>query len=82
MSKAGERMIRSARQALAFAQGEKEHNCTVHIPKEINVRHIRRKAEMSQTEFASHFGVSVRTVQDWEQGRRVPSGVPRGRFCS
>ena len=56
MSKAGERMIRSARQALAFAQGEKEHDCTVHIPKEINVRRIRRKADMSQSEFASYFG--------------------------
>ena len=77
MSKAGERMIRSARQALAFARGEKEHGCIVHIPKEINVRRIRRKAEMSQAEFASYFGVSVRTVQDWEQGRRVPSGASR-----
>ena len=77
MSKAGKRTIRSARQALAFARGEKEHSCIVHIPKEINVRRIRRKAAMSQTEFASHFGVSVRTVQDWEQGRRVPSGVSR-----
>lgn len=70
-------MIRSARQALAFAQGGKEHHCTVHIPKAINVRRIRRKAAMSQTEFASHFGVSVRTVQDWEQGRRVPSRASR-----
>ena len=32
---------------------------------------------MSQMEFAEHFGVSVRTVQDWEQGRRVPSGASR-----
>ncbi len=70
-------MIRSARQAVAFARGEKEHGCIVHIPKEINVRRIRRKAAMSQSEFASYFGVSVRTVQDWEQGRRVPSGASR-----
>ena len=70
-------MIRSARQAVAFARGDKEHSCIVHIPKEINVRRIRRKAGMSQSEFASYFGVSVRTVQDWEQGRRVPSGASR-----
>ena len=43
----------------------------------VNVRRLRRKAEMSQSEFASYFGVSVRTVQDWEQGRRVPSGASR-----
>ena len=77
MSQAGERMIRSARQALAFAKGDKEHRCVVPIPKEINVRRIRWKVDMSQSEFAAHFGVSVRTVQDWEQGRRVPSGASR-----
>ena len=32
---------------------------------------------MSQEEFARHFGVSKRTVQDWEQHRRIPSGPSR-----
>jgi putative transcriptional regulator len=32
---------------------------------------------MSQEEFAQHFGVNKRTVQDWEQGRRRPSGPAR-----
>ena len=36
---------------------------------------IREKAGLSQTEFASLLGVSVRTLQDWEQGRRKPSGA-------
>ncbi len=35
---------------------------------------IRRKLNLSQAAFASLMGVSVRTVQDWEQGRRKPSG--------
>jgi putative transcriptional regulator len=77
MSTAGKRMIRSVRQALAFAEGKASHGCKPHVPEEINVRGIRRKVGMSQTEFAEHFGVSVRTVQDWEQGRRVPSGASR-----
>lgn len=35
----------------------------------------RRKAlGLTQTEFARRLGVSVRTYQDWEQGRRQPSG--------
>ncbi len=77
MTTAGERMIRSAKQALAFAEGKKDHGCVVHIPEEINVRSIRKKLHMSQRAFADYFGVNVRTVQDWEQGRRVPSGVSK-----
>ncbi|MBI4671025.1 MAG: helix-turn-helix domain-containing protein [Chloroflexi bacterium] len=37
-------------------------------------RKIRAKLHLSQAEFAGLMGVSVRTVQDWEQGRRTPSG--------
>lgn len=77
MSELGKSMIRGAREALAFAEGEEDHGCTVHIPDEINVRRIRKKLNMNQKEFASHFGVKLRTVQDWEQGRRVPSGASR-----
>jgi len=32
---------------------------------------------MSQSEFARLLGVSIRTLQDWEQGRREPSGAAR-----
>ena len=35
---------------------------------------IRGKLRLSQSAFASLMGVSVRTVQDWEQGRRLPKG--------
>jgi putative transcriptional regulator len=70
-------MIQSAREALAFAKGKKVADAKVRIPEEIDVRRIRKKADMSQSEFAEHFGVSVRTVQDWEQGRRVPAGAAR-----
>lgn len=47
---AGERMIASAKQALAFAKGEKNHGCVVHIPEDIDVRAIRKKMAMSQSE--------------------------------
>ena len=42
-----------------------------------DVGEIRAKAGLSQTEFSHLLGVSVRTLQDWEQGRRNPSGAAR-----
>jgi putative transcriptional regulator len=35
---------------------------------------IRQRLKLSQAAFAGLMGVSLRTVQDWEQGRRKPSG--------
>jgi putative transcriptional regulator len=35
---------------------------------------IRAQLELSQAAFAGMMGVSLRTIQDWEQGRRKPSG--------
>ena len=74
---AGERMIASAKQALAFARGGKDHGCLVHIPEEIDVKAIREKVDLSQEEFAQRFGFSKRTLQHWEQGLRVPTGPAR-----
>lgn len=37
----------------------------------------REKSGLTQSEFAQLLGVSVRTLQDWEQGRRAPTGAAR-----
>ncbi len=37
----------------------------------------RRKTGLSQAQFAALIGVSVRTLQGWEQGRKQPSGAAR-----
>lgn len=37
----------------------------------------RRKTGLSQSQFAALMGVSVRTLQGWEQGRKQPSGAAR-----
>ncbi|MFZ5834236.1 MAG: helix-turn-helix domain-containing protein [Pseudomonadota bacterium] len=73
----GQRILASARQALAFTEGEENHGCVTHIPDDIDVQNIRKKVQMSQSQFAKYFGVSVRTIQEWEQGRCVPSGASR-----
>jgi putative transcriptional regulator len=41
------------------------------------ISEIRAKTGLSQGEFARLLGVSVRTLQEWEQGRRMPSGPAR-----
>lgn len=46
----------------------------VNVP---DVASIREKTGLSQSRFAALLGVSVRTLQDWEQGRRAPSGAAR-----
>jgi len=70
-------MIESARQALAFAKGDADHGCAVHVPAAIDVKAIREKIALSQAEFANLFGLSKRTLEHWEHGRRVPSGPAR-----
>lgn len=42
-----------------------------------DVRAIRNRLDVTQTEFALMIGVSVATLRNWEQGRRVPDGPAR-----
>ena len=41
------------------------------------VRDLRRRARLTQTEFASRLGVPVETIRNWEQGKRAPRGPVR-----
>jgi putative transcriptional regulator len=40
-------------------------------------RDLRRRAHLTQTEFAARLGVPVETIRNWEQGKRVPRGPAR-----
>jgi putative transcriptional regulator len=68
MTKAFEQIMAGARDALAFANGERD-GFVVHIPPEIDVKAIRQRLKLSQPKFAEAFGFSVGRVRDWEQGR-------------
>jgi putative transcriptional regulator len=41
------------------------------------VRDLRRRARLTQTEFAAKLGVPVETIRNWEQGKRMPRGPAR-----
>jgi putative transcriptional regulator len=51
-----------------------EHSRVINVP---DVASVRKGTGLSQARFAGLLGVSVRTLQDWEQGRRAPSGAAR-----
>jgi len=51
-----------------------EHGRVLTVPP---VASVRQKTGLSQSQFAELLGVSVRTLQEWEQGRRAPSGAAR-----
>jgi putative transcriptional regulator len=51
-----------------------DHGRVLNVP---SVAGIREKTGLSQPKFAELLGVSVRTLQEWEQGRRAPSGAAR-----
>ena len=51
-----------------------EHGRITSVPA---VANVRERTGLSQSRFAELLGVSVRTLQEWEQGRRAPSGAAR-----
>ena len=38
----------------------------------MNVKDLRNQTGLSQSKFAAFFGIPVRTLQDWEQQKRIP----------
>lgn len=54
--------------------GTSARKTEVHLPE---AAEARTKTGLSQQAFAALMGVSARTVQDWEQGRRNPTGAAR-----
>jgi putative transcriptional regulator len=43
----------------------------------VEVRDLRRRARLTQQEFAARLGVPVETIRNWEQGKRAPRGPAR-----
>jgi putative transcriptional regulator len=69
-------LIESVREGGAILRGEKEPSRTFVIEGP-DVKSIREQYQLSQSQFASLLGISVKTLQNWEQGRRSPQGPAR-----
>jgi putative transcriptional regulator len=69
-------LVDSIRQAGRIRRGEaKPSRVSEFAP--VDVKAIRQRLGKSQAEFARMIGVSVATLQNWEQGRRRPEGPAR-----
>jgi putative transcriptional regulator len=69
-------LIQSVKQAGKIRRGEIKARRTFEF-KPADIKSIRDKLGMSQSEFAMMIGVSISTLQNWEQGRRKPEGPAR-----
>jgi putative transcriptional regulator len=67
------KLTESVRQAGRIKRGTTKASRTTIIEPQ-DVRSIRARLGKSQSEFAMMIGVSVATLQNWEQGRRKPEG--------
>jgi len=67
----GEQLLQAVREMKAGLRGR------VQTPAASNILEARLASGLSQASFAALMGVSRRTLQDWEQGRREPSGAAR-----
>ena len=69
-------LVASIKHAGQIHRGEAKASRTFVFQPE-DVRKIREKLHKSQSEFAHMIGVSLSTLQNWEQGRRQPEGPAR-----
>jgi putative transcriptional regulator len=69
-------LLESVQEMDRIAKGEKKPSRSFRYP-EPQVKVIREHTGLSQTHFAQLIGVSKRTLENWEQGRRTPTGPAR-----
>jgi putative transcriptional regulator len=74
----GNKLLRSAQQARDWVQGKPVRVRVTYVPvPQVDVRELRARMGLSQTQFAARFGFSLDSIQNWEQGHRQPEGPAR-----
>jgi putative transcriptional regulator len=67
-------LVASVKEGGAILRGEREPSRSFHLDP-VDIKRIREEFDLTQVEFAALLGISVRTLRNWEQGRRVPDGA-------
>ena len=74
MSGAFDSIRRGLRQAVAH-QGGKGRGVKVYRPQSVDVKRVRGRTGLTQSDFAATFGIGLGTLRHWEQGDRTPRGA-------
>ena len=73
-----EKIMSGLEDALAYAAGNTSRGRAEEVKiEDVDITHLREKLGLSQDRFAALFGLSPRTVRNWEQGARHPEGPAR-----
>jgi len=77
-STVGSRIIEGLEQAVAWTRGnnKKVQVTLIEVP-EVDVRAVRTRMGLSQSQFATKFGLPPATLRNWEQGRARPDAPTR-----
>ncbi len=77
-STVGARIIEGLEQAIAWTRGtnDRARVTLVHVP-HVDVREVRQSMGLSQSQFATKFGLPPATLRNWEQGRAHPDAPTR-----
>ncbi len=78
MSNLADDIAQGLESAIAYVRGDREgvREHLIKVPL-VDVKALRQRLGLTQQEFAQRFSFSVRSVQNWEQGRRSPEGPAR-----
>ena len=69
-----EELKQSLREANLIKRGQLKPGRVFQVSPESNIVRVRGKLGLSQSKFAAILGISADTLQNWEQGRRTPTG--------
>jgi putative transcriptional regulator len=75
-TKAFKKIEAGLNEALEIARGRAKP-ARLYVPAEIDVKAIRHKLRLSQSDFTAYFGFTAAQIKDWEQGRSRPLGGNR-----
>ncbi len=72
-----EELKQSLREANLIKRGQLKPGRVFHVDPQSDIVRVRGKLGLSQSKFAAVLGISQNTLQNWEQGRRKPTGPAR-----